>query len=167
MCVCVLMCERDGAFIDASWLRDQTLAQMAQPQGRWSLKRSVFAPRTVEADSHDFLDTPQVLNMAFEADWRAMKVSRLVKNDDHRAGVKALLKQWCVVWLALLSSHGPDNYACVAGTAIPCCWMRFACTAACQAALSASPFHSSQVCPSREPPPLFTRSTAISWVPLT
>ena len=161
------MCERDGAFIDASWLRDQTLAQMAQPQGRWSLKRSVFAPRTVEADSHDFLDTPQVLNMAFEADWRAMKVSRLVKNDDHRAGVKALLKQWCVVWLALLSSHGPDNYACVAGTAIPCCWMRFARTAVCQAALSASPFHSSQVCPSREPPPLFTRSTAISWVPLT
>ena len=52
----------------------QTLAQMSQPSTRWSLKKSVFAPRLGEADSHDFLDTPRVLAAAFEADWRLMKV---------------------------------------------------------------------------------------------
>ena len=98
--------------------RQQKLASLSLGHKAWSLKKSMFAPRIGESDAHDFVDSVQVLHAAFEADWRQMKVGRLIKNDDHRSSVKQVLKGWCVLDRAcVLPMPNVQRVCCCC-----CCW---------------------------------------------
>ena len=58
----------------------------------WHVENSVFKHRPSECDARAFLDTPRLLGRAFEADWAATKMTRIVRRDGPRAALKVVLK---------------------------------------------------------------------------
>ena len=67
--------------------------QIERGETDWSLHRSVWRPRLLEADSRAFFDTHSIMGRAFEADVHASKLSRLFKDAEQLTQVKVKLRR--------------------------------------------------------------------------
>ncbi|KAA0177640.1 hypothetical protein FNF27_00813 [Cafeteria roenbergensis] len=66
----------------------------AASQGEWSAETSVFRPRLSETDAEALVDTPELLDRCFEADWTHTKMDRVLPDPMQRAALKPVLKRY-------------------------------------------------------------------------
>lgn len=69
-------------------------AAAAAAEEEWSPERSVFRSRLTETDAEALVDTPELMDRCFEADWAHTKMESLLPDATQRAALKPVLKQF-------------------------------------------------------------------------
>jgi uncharacterized membrane protein YgcG len=72
----------------------RSLAAAAAEEEAWSPERSVFRSRLTETDAEALVDTPELMDRCFEADWTHTKIESLLPDATQRAALKPVLKQY-------------------------------------------------------------------------